>query len=106
MIPESVPCIACGRVVAIEQVDGAFVWTYDGIWMLETGNYGSRVLDDPAGRLAVFMVLCDGCLRTRRDRLRAVEVGRDTPRPESWRWLDEIPEHLLGPVDESSQLVA
>ncbi len=95
MIPESLPCLVCGNAVEIEARDGVFHWTNDGIWMLETGNYGSTVLDDPPERLAVFMVLCDRCLVARRNRMRAVQLKEREKTSSHWKWLDELPERLI-----------
>jgi len=88
----------------IEHRDGVFESVDDGIWMLETGNFGSRVLDDPPGRLAVFMVLCDRCLVSRRDRLRAIELTGEGARSSGWKWLNEWPELLLGRLEIPSPL--
>jgi hypothetical protein len=93
-VPESVPCICCGRLVAVTQHDGRFSLVEDGIWIVETGNYGSTVLDDPPGRLAAFMVVCDPCLLARRHRVYAVRLPRDGDQAK-WERLDTVPQELI-----------
>ena len=105
MIPESLPCLVCAAPVVIVHSDGEFSWVENGIWMAETGNYGSAVLDDPPDAGAVFMVLCDQCLSERRDRMRALVLRG--PRTGDWEWLSDTAKALAPlPPRRLSEFVA
>lgn len=68
-------CFACLREIEAKVEDGEIVSTSDAAIFMSHGNYGSTVLDMEDATVEVL--ICDACLVSRREHIRAhVKVKR------------------------------